>query len=76
LPRIARGELVFCIGMSEPNAGSTRIASHTGDQDGDFFVIEGHKIWTTAAHEATTLPRRAYRSDGREAQGISEFILT
>ncbi len=53
LPRIARGELVFCIGMSEPNAGSDLASLKTrAVEDGDFFVVDGHKIWTSAAHEA------------------------
>lgn len=53
LPRIVRGELVFCVGMSEPNAGSDLASLRTrAVADGDYFVIDGHKIWTTGAHEA------------------------
>jgi alkylation response protein AidB-like acyl-CoA dehydrogenase len=77
LPRICRGEVVFCIGMSEPNAGSDLASLRTrAVEDGDHFVIDGHKIWTTAAHEADYCYLVA-RTDVAAAKhkGISEFIL-
>jgi len=53
LPRIARGECYFCIGMSEPNAGSDLAAIRTRaiPIDGGFRV-NGAKLWTTGAHHA------------------------
>jgi len=77
LPRITRGDLVFCIGMSEPNAGSDLASLRTrAVEDGDFFVIDGHKIWTTAAHEADYCYLVA-RTDPSAAKhrGISEFLV-
>lgn len=53
LPPIARGELVFCQGFSEPGAG-TDLGSLTACavRQGETFVVDGHKIWTSSAHVA------------------------
>jgi alkylation response protein AidB-like acyl-CoA dehydrogenase len=52
LPGICRGELSFCIGMSEPDSGSDLASLSTkATRDGDEWVLDGRKIWTTAAHE-------------------------
>lgn len=77
LPRIVRAELVFCLGMSEPNAGSDLAALRTkATEDGDFFVIEGHKIWTSFAHQADYCYLVA-RTDPNapKHKGISEFLV-
>jgi alkylation response protein AidB-like acyl-CoA dehydrogenase len=50
LPGICRGELSFCIGMSEPDSGSDLASIATrATRDGDGWVLEGRKIWTTLA---------------------------
>ncbi len=53
LPRIARGEVEWCQGYSEPGAGSDLASLQTrAVLEGDHFVINGSKIWTSGAHNA------------------------
>ncbi len=77
LPSIARGTVTFWLAMSEPNAGSDLLALETrAVEDGDFFVINGQKVWSAWAHLAdygfvfTRTDPNAPRH-----KGISMFIL-
>ncbi|MCH7744332.1 MAG: acyl-CoA dehydrogenase family protein [Proteobacteria bacterium] len=53
LPRIARAEVEWCQGYSEPGAGSDLASLQThAELDGDHYVINGSKTWTSGAHNA------------------------
>src|SRR5215470_9972520 len=77
LPRLTRGEIVFCLGMSEPGAGSDLASLRTkAVEEGDHFVLTGQKIWTSFAHVADYAYLVA-RTDPNapKHKGISEFLI-
>ncbi|MFA5374402.1 MAG: acyl-CoA dehydrogenase family protein [Dehalococcoidia bacterium] len=77
LPRIAKGELVFGIGMSEPEAGCDLASIRTkAVLDGNNYVINGQKVWTSGAHHINYIYLIA-RTDQEvpKHKGISEFII-
>lgn len=77
LPGIAAGEVTFCLGMSETEAGSDLASVRTrAVRDGDGWRISGHKIWTTGAHHATHAYVLARTGDAADKHnGLTEFVV-
>lgn len=77
LPRMLSGETTWCIGMSEPDAGSDLAGLKTSAvRDGDDFVINGQKIWTSFGEVADycyLICRTG--TDGPPHKGISEIVV-
>ncbi len=78
LPKIARGEIQWCQGYSEPNAGSDLAALSTKAVDhGDHFLINGQKIWTSGAATADWMFILVRTDpDAPKHEGISFMLLT
>jgi alkylation response protein AidB-like acyl-CoA dehydrogenase len=77
LPRILSGEHRWAQGYSEPGAGSDLASLRTtAVPDGDHYVINGQKTWTTFLDDATHMFLLARtRKDGRKQEGLTIFIL-
>lgn len=77
LPRILSGEDYWCQGYSEPGSGSDLAAlSLRAVSDGDDYVLNGSKIWTTHAHHANRMFLLVRtRFDGKPQQGITFLLL-
>jgi acyl-CoA dehydrogenase len=77
LPPIARGEVRWCQGYSEPGAGSDLASVQTkADSDGDHYIVNGQKVWTSYADQADCI-FALVRTD-REAKkhlGISFLLI-
>ena len=77
LPRIARGECYFAVGMSEPDTGSDLASVRTrAVETGDGFVINGTKLWTSIAHHAHYMIVFC-KTDGADDRhgGASQFLV-
>ncbi|MCU4183441.1 acyl-CoA dehydrogenase family protein [Acidiferrimicrobium sp. IK] len=77
LPLIANGDVFWCQGFSEPDAGSDLSAMRTAAvRDGDTYVVNGQKIWTSYAHAADYCFLLARTDPTAEARrGISALLV-
>jgi alkylation response protein AidB-like acyl-CoA dehydrogenase len=77
LPRILAGEVMCCLGYSEPDAGSDVAAVATkATRDGDDWVIDGQKMFTTMAHEAHYVFLLARSNpDVPKHKGLTMFLI-
>jgi alkylation response protein AidB-like acyl-CoA dehydrogenase len=76
LPAIAAGEVIWCQGFSEPEAGSDLAALRTkAVPDGDGWRIEGQKIWTSYAGMAQWCVLAARVGEGQRHEGITMFLV-
>lgn len=78
LPRIVKGDVFFCLGMSEPGSGSdlASVRTRAVPTDGG-WLVNGTKIWTSGAHYAdyvVTLCRTSAMED-RKHTGLSQLII-
>lgn len=77
LPQLARGELVMCLGFTEPDAGSDLAALQTkAEPDGDYYIVNGSKLYITYGEYANgmLLAARTDLSAGRY-KNVSLFLL-
>jgi acyl-CoA dehydrogenase len=78
LPRVAAGDVMVCTGVTEPNAGTdTSRIETTAERDGDEYVVNGQKIWTTKAGQADVimlLARTSPRDPDDRFGGLTLFF--
>ncbi len=77
LPRILGGDVSFCVGLSEPGAGSDLASVRTNAyRSGDDYIVNGQKVWTSFAHLADMMWLLA-RTDleSPKHRGLSVFLV-
>jgi acyl-CoA dehydrogenase len=76
LPRIARADVSFALGMSEPESGSDLASVRTrAERTDDGWLVSGQKIWTTSAQRADYVVVLCRTSKGERHEGLSQLIV-
>jgi alkylation response protein AidB-like acyl-CoA dehydrogenase len=78
LPRIARGELAFAIGMSEPDSGSDLASLRTrAEKVSGGYTVNGTKVWTSNAHLSDYMiaTLRTHSDPANKHAGLSQFLV-
>ncbi len=76
LPKLLSGEEIWCQGFSEPGAGSDLASVQTfAEKQGDKWIINGHKVWTSLAHFAEWMIILLRTSKDHKYDGLSYFVV-
>ncbi|MYE10712.1 MAG: acyl-CoA dehydrogenase [Gammaproteobacteria bacterium] len=76
LPPLLSAEHIWCQGFSEPGAGSDLANQQTfARRDGDHWIVNGHKVWTSLAHFADWMILLCRTDRGDKYGGLSYFVV-
>jgi alkylation response protein AidB-like acyl-CoA dehydrogenase len=76
LPKLLSGEEIWCQGFSEPGAGSDLANQQTfAEADGDNWIINGHKVWTSLAHFSAWMILLCRTDKDDKYNGLSYFVV-
>jgi alkylation response protein AidB-like acyl-CoA dehydrogenase len=76
LPKLFSGEEIWCQGFSEPGSGSDLASVQTfAEQQGDKWIINGHKVWTSLAHFAEWMIILLRTDKSHKYEGLSYFVV-
>jgi alkylation response protein AidB-like acyl-CoA dehydrogenase len=76
LPKLAKGEWIGCWSLTEPDAGSDAAGTRThAERDGEWWVLNGAKTFTTNAHYADVCVAMAVTDRAAAQHGISAFLI-
>jgi glutaryl-CoA dehydrogenase (non-decarboxylating) len=76
IPKLVSGELLGCVGITEPEAGTdTAAMKSTAVREGDFYILNGQKTWITWGSVADIGICYTYTDRSKKHRGISAFVL-
>jgi alkylation response protein AidB-like acyl-CoA dehydrogenase len=76
VPGIALGEMFGCYGLTEPDSGSDAASmKSTAEKDGDYYILNGNKMWITHANLADVSIIFAKTDKDKGARGITAFLV-